>query len=46
MGEGRQVAWTQGGDRGGGEVEVLQGEENEVEVEVERKLWSKQGESG
>ena len=46
MGEGGQVAWTQGGDRGGGEVEVLQGEENEVEVEVEMRMRSRQGESG
>ena len=33
MGEGGQVPWTQRGDRGGGEVEVLQGKKNQVDDE-------------
>ena len=31
VGERGQVPWTQGGHRGGGEVEVLQGKENQVD---------------
>ena len=31
VGERGQVPWTQGGHRGGGEVEVLQGKENQFD---------------
>ena len=33
VGERGQVPWTQGGHRGGGEVEVLQGKEIQVDDE-------------